>query len=478
MAQMNNDLPKGVQRLVRNANHGDPLAMFEVSRIYREGDFGVPEDQDVAEKYFQQLQSIASDLPLHLQTVELKNFRLFDELTLELDDKLTVIIGNNGSGKTAILDAIAKSLSWILARMLTNTGRGSLILLSDIRSEADYSDVATSFLLDDNKVDITLARASEKFAGRVASDVQMSELLGLMYKQLGAANETIPLPLFAFYAVDRTLKRPSGKQSPKAKISSRFMGLEDGIVAANHLERFFSNYIALHNLANDAVEKKHYKRLLSILNNVLEQAVDGVSDFNVKRPDGRDAIYATNKGCEINVWHLSDGQKVLLALIGDIALRMLTLNGKIDDPIKNTPGIILIDELELHLHPKWQRQVISALTHIFSSCQFIITTHSPQIPGEIQAKHLRILSLDDEGKVAVNIPKQSYGLTASAVLEMLMGADSVNETIDENTNEIFRLIEDERYTDARAKIEELKKAINGTIPKLVEAESWLTMLEE
>lgn len=475
---MNNELPKGIQTLVRDANNGNPLAAFEISRIYREGDFGVSKSPDKAEQYFQQLEAAAQSLTFNLKELKLKNFRAFDDLTLKLDESLTVIIGNNGSGKTAILEAISKSLSWVSARILTSTGKGSPVLLSDIQTGTDYSEVTTCFSLGDNKIAISLAKANERFAGNISSDLSLSESLGTMYKQLGVANKEVPIPLFAYYAVDRTLKHPSGKQSPTAKISSRFMGLDDGITAASHLERFFSNYIALHNLANDADERDHYKKLLSILNVVLERAVEGVRDFKVKRPDGRDAIYVRNQGREINIWQLSDGQKVLLALMGDIALRMLTLNGKTAEPIKNTPGIILIDELELHLHPKWQRQIISALTETFSRCQFIVTTHSPQIPGEIQAKHLRILTLNDKGEATVNIPEQSYGLTTSAILEMLMGADSRNKIADQSINEIFRLIEDESYIEARAKIDELKKKMKGSDSKLTEAESWLTMLEE
>ena len=84
----------------------------------------------------------------------------------------------------------------------------------------------------------------------------------------------------------------------------------------------------------------------------------------------------------LDVLQLSDGEKCTLALFGDIARRLAIANPSLDDPLQGD-GVVLIDELELHMHTSWQRKVISMLKKTFPNIQFIITTHSPQILGEV-----------------------------------------------------------------------------------------------
>lgn len=487
---MSDKLPRGVQELIRRARQSDILAVYELYRIYSQSDFGVEKDANTAGAYHEQLCELAKELPLNLTQLFLKDFRLFKELKIDFDHQLTVIIGNNGAGKTTILEAIAKCLSWVSARMLTATGKGSPIVEHDIRNDFDangvpvqqsYAEVTSYFSLSVDKLDLdfdlTLAKAKEGFSGKVGSKVQYSETLGEMYRLLGE-NSLVPLPFFAFYSVGRTLKSSSSKSFPVAKMNSRFAGLSDGMTAGSNLDRFFSNYIVLHNLAEDSDNKSKYQAQLRLLNGLLENAVEGLSGFKVKRPAGHDAVYVNNGQTEVEVWQLSDGQKVLLALVGDIALRLLTLNSGIKEPIENSHGIVLIDEVELHLHPKWQRKVVKTLLNSFPKCQFVLTTHSPQIPGEIQANSLRVLSLDNASNVQVSIPPQAYGLTSSAVLQELMGAEDINVKVNENIEDIFNLIDKEKFSEARDKIARLKRLLGGSVPKLVEAESWLTMLED
>lgn len=483
---MNDKLPKGVKDLIRRAKLNDPFAIYELYRIFLQGDLGLDKNVGAANKFYEQLCSNAMKLPVNLSKLQLKDFRLFKELTIDFDQQLTVIIGSNGSGKTAILEAVAKCLSWISARMLTATGRGSSIVDSDIRNELNasgaseqqnYAELTSYYDLSSNKFDLTLAKAKEGFSGKVGSKVQDSETLGEMYRLLGE-NSLVPLPFFAFYSVGRTLKSSSSKSFPAARMNSRFAGLSDGMVAGSNLDRFFANYIVLHNLAEDSDDKNRYKEQLRSLNLLLEGAIEGVSGFKVRRPAGHDAIYVNNGKAEVEIWQLSDGQKVLLALVGDIALRLLVLNGGIKEPIKNSYGIILIDEVELHLHPKWQRKVVKTLLDSFHKCQFILTTHSPQIPGEVSAKHLRILSLDDDNNIQVSTPSQSYGLTSSSVLQNLMDAEDINANVYGKIVGVFELIDKEEFVEAREKIAQLKEELGGSVPKLIEAESLLTMLED
>lgn len=122
---------------------------------------------------------------------------------------------------------------------------------------------------------------------------------------------------------------------------------------------------------------------------------------------------------ELLVNQLSDGEKCLLAMVGDIARRLSIANPGLDDPLQGE-GVILIDELELHLHPKWQRGIIPKLTETFPNCQFIVATHSPQIVSDVQPESIFILKSTDSG-VIVEHPDHSFGRDSNQILEDLMG---------------------------------------------------------
>src|SRR5690606_19957875 len=106
----------------------------------------------------------------------------------------------------------------------------------------------------------------------------------------------------------------------------------------------------------------------------------------------------------LNINQLSDGERGVLALVMDIARRLYQANPGLNDPLKEGEAVILIDELDLHLHPKWQRSIVENLIRVFPNCQFIASTHSPQIIGEVEPKSITVI---DNG---TNKPATSYGM--------------------------------------------------------------------
>ena len=135
--------------------------------------------------------------------------------------------------------------------------------------------------------------------------------------------------------------------------------------------------------------------------------------------------------------NLSAGQRMMLALIADIAIKAVTqnnhlvpddahpsTNGAVPDVLAHTSGVVLIDELDVHLHPRWQRRVASDLKSTFPKIQFVCTSHSPQVIGEVAPEEIRMLEDDAKGRA----PDQSYALDSNAILEDVMGADSEPRT--------------------------------------------------
>ena len=123
-------------------------------------------------------------------------------------------------------------------------------------------------------------------------------------------------------------------------------------------------------------------------------------------------------GEELNVNQLSDGEKCTLAMVGDLARRMAIANPARDDPLDGA-GVVLIDEVDLHLHPGWQRHVVSGLEETFPNCQFLVSTHSPQIVSHVAPERIWILERSTSG-VSATRPSESFGQTSGRILEDVM----------------------------------------------------------
>src|SRR5690606_16645134 len=127
---------------------------------------------------------------------------------------------------------------------------------------------------------------------------------------------------------------------------------------------------------------------------------------NLKLHEGRPPRFSVMKsGRMLFLEQLSDGERGLLALVFDLTRRLAIANPDSANPISEGVALVLIDEIELHLHPKWQRDVLQRLRGIFKACQFVVTTHSPLVLGEVPARCVRFLEFVD-GKVGVTVPTE------------------------------------------------------------------------
>jgi predicted ATP-binding protein involved in virulence len=182
--------------------------------------------------------------------------------------------------------------------------------------------------------------------------------------------------------------------------------------------------------------------------------------------------------------NLSAGQRMMLALIADLAIKAITQNafllppeelGPSDWPLpkvlQQTPGIVLIDELDVHLHPKWQRRVATDLKETFPSIQFICTSHSPQVIGEVESGEIRLL--DEE----VTIPPRSFGIDSSRILEEVMDAAPRSKPVEDLLRRLFGLIDKEDFEAARKVLSEVEAKLGPDDPEITRARTLMTFLE-
>jgi len=171
-------------------------------------------------------------------------------------------------------------------------------------------------------------------------------------------------------------------------------------------------------------------------------------------------------GVEISLDQLSDGEKNLIALVGDIARRLSIANPSSKRPLDGD-GVILIDEIDLHLHPSWQRLMIPQLTKAFPNCQFIITTHSPQVLSHVHHENIFLLKNDKKG-FTYSKAVESFGQNSDRILEDLLGVDARPKAQKEMLHELFVLIQNGELTEAKDKVKILIDQI-GEDPEIVKA---------
>lgn len=213
------------------------------------------------------------------------------------------------------------------------------------------------------------------------------------------------------------------------------------------------------------VATKNEGREIQIVTKTIENFIEGYSNLRIKRVP-RPHMLVDKNGETFNLEQLSDGEKNLIVLVGDIARRLSIANPNSKDPLKGD-GIILIDEVDLHLHPSWQRFIIPKLTELFPNCQFFITTHSPQVLSHVKPDNIFLLR-NKNNELNWTKPTESYGKNTDRILEDILGVDARPKKEKDALRFIYELIQKDEIETAKKKIDELESLI-GEDSELVKA---------
>ena len=185
---------------------------------------------------------------------------------------------------------------------------------------------------------------------------------------------------------------------------------------------------------------------LEAVRRALQSFLPEFENLRVRRNPLRREVEKNGKLLTVN--QLSDGEKCLIAMVGDLARRMAIANPERSEPLEGE-GIILIDEIDLHLHPKWQRMIVPRLQEVFPKCQFIISTHSPHVITHVHPESLYLLMQTDSGIVAERLA-ESYGKNVDRILEELMGMETTRpDWVSSSLRDIYDEINQGQFADAR-----------------------------
>ncbi len=356
-----------------------------------------------------------------MKVIELSlfNFRCAKALILsDLRKDLNLFVGVNGAGKTTLLDALAHLFSIANARLRSPHGKGAPIPELDIRNSTATAALGVMCRASQATHENVYWSVLQTRAGhnpRVPAFINamedgplvVNEWARALRDEIDHSQERCNLPVFVYYPVHRAvldiplrirklhefgLLQSSDKALPLGR-SSRKTG-----IGFREFFEWFRN--------REDLENEHYREhgalqpdpQLQAVRDALAVFLPDFHDFSIKRSPLR--MIAMKQGRPIRVDQMSDGEKILLALIGDLARRLAIANPARPNPLLGE-GVVLIDEIDLHLHPSWQRTVIPRLLATFPGCQFFITTHSPQVLGEVDPRCVHLLRQDEAGELSV-----------------------------------------------------------------------------
>jgi len=410
--------------------------------------------------------------PIHIEQLWFRDFRGLRKVRLTLpDDPVTVFVGANGAGKSSVLEGTAILLSRLAARIRSPQSGGRQIGDEDIHNEASDTEIGIRLRLGNEVADWTVVKTKRGREVRERSELdQLKTLAEPIRKHLRYEPEATSIPLFAFYPVTRAVLDIPLKTKRKQEFD-QLSALDNALTGAQGAFRVFFEWFRIReDYENERRVKDPAYRdpELEAVRHAVERLMPGFRNLHVRRKKLR--MVVTKEGHELAVNQLSDGEKCLLALVGDLARRLALANPGAPDPLDGA-GIVLIDEVELHLHPRWQHQVVGQLARTFPGCQFLITTHSPAVLSHVE-NGAAFLLRNEHGDVKV-YALDPYGRDANDLLEDVFGTLPRAGEVENDIQRLFRLIDDEKYDEARALLQSLKERVDPNDPAFTRAQVML-----
>lgn len=468
---------------------------------------------------------------MKLKSLGLTNFRGFDRLDIDFDECMTVIAGVNGVGKSTVLQAIAIAYSHSLPEFTVSKEKPLPVLDADIQQgkstciiEIESSGLGAASLITllskeslDKGEKLTLGHKQSQMKKDLAlldkgtpdyknlkNEITWIDkrLEGNFEKRLNwlftDTHETEmrlkrhlksspTQALVVYYSTHRLLSRLPPKLQgalPFKQAAAFSKSLTQPEISLNEFAKWHRAMGSSRVIRRDS---QHSSRILELLQEAISNLMPQIRGFwfheeNPPRYSVKKAATIAEQvndkkaGKQLFLEQLSDGERGLIALVFDLTRRLAVANPNLENPIAEGEALVLIDEIELHLHPKWQRDVLKRLQDTFTACQFVVTTHSPLVLGEVPARCVRFLEFLD-GKVSVTVPTEAYGMDANRILHEFMGAPVRNRQVDNELKALFDLIDQERFDDARAAIATLEHKLGEDEPELTRASSLIRFLE-
>ena len=369
---------------------------------------------------------------MKINTLRLQHFRRFSDFTLQFHPQLSVLVARNGAGKTSILDGVAVALGAFLTRLPDVSGLSPKA--ADFQVFPDGRKPPFMRIHCESVHGVSWDRTekrdqSEKTKKLIPDGIGIKALNQYVDQFIDGLNEqqTFELPVFIYYGTGRGVFSIPQRKRSFQKAFSRFDAFNGSLESRTNFKSFVEYFYYLESKENRLQKEKRSFDVEIPELKAIRKAI------NTMLPEFSHPVAAQPAGIEVDWLHdgvkktlrmeqLSDGYRTTLAMVMDIAARMAEANPDMSDPLQ-TEGVVLIDEVDLHLHPGWQQTILLDLMRTFPNVQFIVSTHSPQVISSVKPECLRVIDWQDERPELIPV-SFSEGAEAQQMLLDVLGLKS------------------------------------------------------
>lgn len=432
---------------------------------------------------------------MKLKNIKISNYRCFKDVEIDFDESTTLVVGQNGTGKTTILDAIAVSVSTFLLGIDGGVSRS--ILKDDARYEFydlngtidpqhqfPVSIESTGDCIDKQNIRWIRSLNSESGKTTIKDAGELTSIAKKVQNQIMMGDKELVLPLISYYGTGRLYAQKKEKRNLKSLTEfKRQVGYVD-CMAAESNDKLMLNWFQTQTLKSLQKQQKTGVLESPILLKTVERAIcktyeriSGARNASLSFDLDTHRLmleFETYEGAarKFAMDEMSDGYKNTLSMIGDIAYRMAVLNPMLEETVlEKTPGIVLIDEIDLHLHPQWQQTILKDLHAIFPKVQFIVSSHAPAVINSISREQIRIL---DNGKIYLP-SAQTYGRDANSILREVMKVSERPSDIKDRMELFNRYMDENNYKKADKTLKDIEDIVGTTDPDIAAARTSLEL---
>ena len=368
---------------------------------------------------------------MKIKCLTLTHFRRFTNFEMDFHPQLTVLVARNGAGKSSILDAIATALGVFLTRLPKVVGLNPKETDFQVYANGQKPPYMRISCESTNgiKWDRTVKRdQTPKTAKEIPEALGVKALNDYVDQFIDAhnANQPYELPVFIHYGTGRAVFDVPTRKSGFGKDYQRFDALRVALESRANFRSFVEYFYSLEDIeAKKQKEARSFDVQIPELKAIRQAVQKMLPDFS--NPRGAEVGIQIdwtqgNQTTQLRIEQLSDGYRTTLAMVMDIAARMAEANPDMPDPLQ-TEGVVLIDEIDLHLHPGWQQTILLDLMRTFPNIQFIVSTHSPQVVSSVKPECLRVIDWHNEHPRLLPV-LFSEGAEAQQVLLDVLGVKS------------------------------------------------------
>lgn len=410
-----------------------------------------------------------------LRSIDIENFKGIEKLHVEFQEGVNLLIGNNGAGKTSLLTAIAVLLSDFFSTIISKPGRR--IVRETIGEDAYTTTVViggavshtmphypiviegTSFLYGENRVHKIIKKNPNSL-----QETQDFKIPDIFKDSIGDPEVSMPLLCFQRAGRGKTIEGRKDKITLANEAPERSQGYQSSFSKELNMDEIQSWCVQMEfTTFQRKQEIREYKVFQSLVRKFMSMIDENAKQSTVYYSSLVGSLVYFDGVTEQPIHQLSSGYQAIICMIIELAYRAVLLNPAMDDVGEQTEGVVLIDEIEMHLHPTWQWKVIDALKATFPKVQFIIATHSPIILSSAKETGLYFMESPNQ----VDKINDVYGYNINDVLSILQGSEYQPKAIERYYQDVERIFDNGEMDELNKLLEKVEEEFANE-PRVIE----------